>query len=89
MPSELRLPSLDDLQAVVDLLTGGGTDYKQLPIANRVEVMRLAIEADKAQRLALLDDIRITIDRMETDTTLIGDWFKHSKPLDSYLLRGI
>lgn len=52
----IRLPSLEDCQAVLDLITGGGTDYRSLNNEVRTKIVQLAIQADMNDSLAILAD---------------------------------
>ena len=52
----IRLPSLEDCQAVLDLVTGGGTDYRSVSNEVRVKIVKLAINADMNDSLAILAD---------------------------------
>lgn len=58
----IRLPNLEDLQAVVDLVTGGNVDYRTLPNEVRLQIVDIAVRADMNDSLALLTELN---DRLE------------------------
>lgn len=60
----IRLPEFADLQAVVDLVTGGGTDYRQLPNEVRLQIVDIAVRADMNDSLALLTELGEKIDNL-------------------------
>jgi len=60
----LRLPSLDDLQLVTDLVTGGGTNYRTLPPDLRLRVIETAIQADINDSLSMLTDLNGTLENL-------------------------
>lgn len=73
----IRLPNIEDLQAVVDLITGGGTDYRNLSNEIRLQIVDIAVKADMNDSLALLtelgdkiDNLPVSLAECETFTTL-------------------
>lgn len=70
----MRLPSVENLDAVATALTCEPTKYVQLGIEQRVTVMELALKALAAE----------DIYDMSCDLRIIADWFKHSKLWDGF-----
>jgi hypothetical protein len=65
----LRLPTLDELNEVTEVIAGKGVTFDRLSPENRAMVLKIAIEADISDTLA---DIL-------HDTGNMSDWFKNSK----------